>query len=162
MSLGPELVVNGTFDGNLDGWVVDGDFTALITGPTSGAAIYTGTDTQQGRLTQTLSSVIPAGTTLRGSVDVSEYEGNNFPDGENYINFLDSDGIGIQTGIPLQLVFGSYSEDIVLVADCYKIQVYFENGHENMAAVIDNVSVREVLADAGGIMTDLPDDLWGW
>jgi hypothetical protein len=146
MSLGPELVVNGTFDTDASGWTISMSTTVL-----------------SGRL-----KILENGTMLQST---PSSEGVTYQVQFEIINFDAINGA-------IELSFGYDASELIMVADGVGVKTFnmvcsgvgllllsFSNIVDvaDESVTIDNVSVREVLADdAGGIMTDLPDDLWGW
>ena len=123
--LGPELVTNGVFDGNADGWVMTGDFIYL------GGRVYLSYN-DTGTVYQPIS--ITAGKTYFFSVNISSATGV----------FTVKLGNGTASDLSTGL------NSVTIVAGSGDATVLITGTTSDRIGTVDNVSVREVSANFNG------------
>jgi hypothetical protein len=139
MALGPELVVNGGFDTDTDwttnGFVIAGGVATavLVSGYARMDAIsFSVTIGKIYRLSAKITNTSSSFVKIGGSVPAGEFYGNQ--DIDQYIEAI----------VPGTTLF-------ILTDD-----------PTTGTVIIDNVSVKEFIADEGGIMSDLGEEIWSW
>lgn len=143
MGLGPELIVNGTFDTDLSGW---GPFIGEAVWDASGKASFSSSSVRQ-----LLSETVLSGTTIRIAIDVSDLSA---PSAEALVGYVDMGG-ATDGGITAT-EDGSFETTLTLDVD----MTFFQLGVVSGTGKIDNVSVRQVFS-AGGVNVALIDALNG-
>ncbi len=134
--MGPELITNGGFDGNANGWT-------LQSGWTYGSNHLIGTAAYNDRAYQTIDPV-PDGAYLL-TLDVTVASGS-------FVAFLDNafpfgSGTTVQLGNPITAT-GSYSVSVgvnAFGADAFRYFSFFANAA--FTGTIDNVSLRQIVGD---------------
>ncbi len=127
LMLGPELVSNGTFDSNLDGWTLDSGWSVI-----NGKAVYT---SNTGR---NISQVVP---TKIGGVYLITYD----------VVEIVTSGVGVYSPQSLNLTAVSTyhttvgTKTAVLISNSANSTLYFRNSSSGAPLIsIDNISVREI------------------
>jgi len=158
MGLGANLVTNGGFTGNSNGWGGSG----LVYNDNNMAA-YTrisGLPTvlyESGAIFNTAAIYFNSGSTIQISIDLSIIE-----DVADFYFQLYNGDLEVATE-KFPLTDGMNIQNIPLDTDYYQIIIGFENGDTSegyedvIVALIDNVSVREVL---GGLSANMIDQLY--
>jgi hypothetical protein len=135
--LGPELVVNGTFETDISGWTEALGAGATITWASGEAILTVGTNGVRGY--QVLSTVAGRSYRLRMS-------GRSITSGSSgYRVSTNSTGSSVGQITAEITISGSWSRDILFVATASTTTIAFvASGSVGQTAAIDNVSVREV------------------